>query len=142
MTSGEYRAAAGRMEDIRRELLSVSREQALDSRERVAAVLSGAAAGFLTDRLEQCGRELAAAARILEAAADAARRAAQTLEAAEALAAAPAPAPDENWEEEAVAEGPAPGAKSNFEESPDADFPVPDLLSLIRAKKTPPTYVP
>ena len=140
MTSGEYRAAAGRMEDIRRELLAISREQALDSRERVAAVLSGAAAGFLADRLEQCGRELAAAARVLEAAAAAARRTAQTLEAAEALAAAPAPAPDENWEE--VAEGPAPGAESNFEESPDADFPVPDLLSLIRAKKTPPTYVP
>ena len=140
MTSGEYRAAAGRMEDIRRELLAISREQALDSRERVAAVLSGAAAGFLADRLEQCGRELAAAARVLEAAADTARRTAQTLEAAEALAAAPAPAPDENWEE--VAEGPAPGAESNFEESPDADFPVPDLLSLIRAKKTPPTYVP
>lgn len=139
MTSGEYRAAAGRMEDIRRELLAVSREQALDSRERVTAVLSGAAAGFLTDRLEQCGRELAAAARILEAAADAARRTAQTLEAAEALAAAPAPVADEE-REEALEE--APVAKPNFEESPDADFPVPDLLSRIRAERIPPTYVP
>lgn len=142
MTSADYRAAAGRMEDIRRELLAVSREQALGARERVAAVLSGAAAGFLTDRLEQCGRELAAAAHVLEEAAAAARRTAQTLEAAEVMAAAPAPVVDEDGEEEPFAETPAPVAKPNFEESPDADFPVPDLLSRIRAEKTPPTYVP
>lgn len=142
MTSAEFRAAAGRMEDVRRELLAVSREQALAARERVAAVLSGTAAGFLADRLEQCGRELAAAARVLEEAAAAARRTAQTLEAAEVMAAAPAPASDEDGEEEPVAERQAPVAKSNFEESPDDDFPVPDLLSRIRAKTIPPTYVP
>ena len=130
MTSGDYRAAAMRMEEIRLGLLEVSREQSLDSRERLAAVLSGAAAGFLTDRLEQCGRELAAAARILAEAAAAARRTAQTLEAAEALAAAaPVPVAEDDREEEPVAE------------PPDPDLPVPDLLTRIRTKKIWPTYI-
>lgn len=129
MTSGEYRAAAMRLEEVRRGLLAVSREQSLGSRERLAAVLSGAAAGFLTDRLEQCGRELAAAARILGEAAAAALRTAQTLEAAEALAAAPLPAAEDDREEEPVAE------------PPDEDLPVPDLLTRIRTKKIWPTYI-
>lgn len=133
MTSGEYRTAAGRMEEIGRQITAVNRQYALGALERLLEVLSGAAAGFPADRLAQCSRELAAAARLLEEGAAAAERIARALEAAEALAAAPPP-PQPTFGGEPVADGWMKEADdSDGVFTDDGDFPEMDLLARIRA---------
>lgn len=132
MTSGEYRTAAGRMEEIGRQIAAVNRQYTLGALERLLEVLSGAAAGFPADRLAQCSRELAAAARLLEEGAASAGRIARALEAAEALAAAPPPL--QPTIEEPVAGGwleEPDDSDGVFED--DGDFPEMDLLARIRA---------
>lgn len=129
MTSGEYRMAAGRLEEIQREITAVNRRYALGALERLLEIFSGAALGFPVDRLAQCSRELAAAAGLAGEGAESARRIARALEAAEALAAAPPP--------------PSPTIGGETPDDPDyvltdeEDFPELDLLSLIRAASAP-----
>lgn len=126
--------AAGRLEEIQWEIAAVNRRYALGALERLREVLSGAALGFPVDRLAQCSRELAAAALLAAEGADAARRIAGALEAAEAAAAAPLPLQATIGGETSA--GFWPDATPDDPDgvfAEEEDFPELDLLSLIRA---------
>lgn len=128
--------AAGRLEEIHRAIAAANRRYALGALERLREVLSGAALGFPVDRLAQCSRELAAAALLAAEGADAARRIARALEAAEAAAAVPPPLPPTIGGETPAADDPD-GVFADEE-----DFPELDLLSLIRAAGSQPPGAP